>query len=147
MTRLQWILTLALALAACSNPDGSQSVDVFKLKLGDCANGSLAGATVDAVDRLSCDQPHVYEVYHVFDLRGSEFPGDKEVGRLAEEGCVAAFEGFVGESYQDSKWFLSYLQPNADGWVRIGDREVVCMVHNEAESKVSGSARSTLTKG
>lgn len=139
--RRHWILTSVLALAACSNPDGSQSVDVFKLKLGDCANGSLDGATVDAVDKLSCDLPHVYEVYHVFDLRSQEFPGDDEVGRLAEAGCVAAFERFVGEPYEDSKWFLSYLQPNADGWRRIGDREVVCMVHNEAESKVTGSAR------
>jgi hypothetical protein len=118
------------------------TVSVFDLNVGDCLNGNAQGV-VGTMDRVTCDQPHVFEVYHAFDIAGNVFPGEQSVTQQAETGCIAAFEGYVGKDYQQSALFLNTLWPTADSWVQQNDREVLCMLHNQDMSPRTGSARGT----
>lgn len=61
-----------------------------------------------------------------------EYPGEDAVMAAAEEGCLPAFEEFVGIAYDSSEleWFP--LTPTESGWDEFGDREIVCAVFDPA---------------
>lgn len=144
---LRPVLVLALSVAmlsACTRAGeapGSETVDVFTIKLGDCLSSGMDAQSVAEMDKIDCAKPHVYEVYHAFDIDRGAFPGDDVVDKLAEEGCTKAFAGFVGKSYDDSELHLQTLTPQADGWKEKNDREVLCLIVTEDESPRTGSAK------
>lgn len=119
--------------------DDGEEVGVFTLKVGDCL-GDVALDEISSVTELSCDAPHIYEIYHAFDIAGDEYPGDDEVVAEAQEVCLDEFEGFVGIDYNDSELEISYLFPTSNSWTLGNDREVLCMVLNLDGSSRSGSA-------
>lgn len=148
-------LGLMMAGAGCSfleedqttrDEDGSivegGELGAFTIQLGDCIGGELA-EEVGSVDGVPCDEPHQFEVYHLFDLPEGDgnFPGDLRVGELADEGCLAAFEPFVGQAIGASVYDFFRLTPTQETWERIGDREVVCMVSNFDGTPKTGSAK------
>lgn len=119
--------------------DNGEEVGVFTLKVGDCL-GDVALEEITSVTELSCDNPHIYEIYHAFDISGDVYPGDDEVVTEAQESCLAEFEGFVGVQYEDSALEISYLYPTQNSWTLGDDREVLCMVINLDGSSRTGSA-------
>jgi hypothetical protein len=146
-------LTVAGLLAACSfipspegDPGGDPSgtgpgrADVFMLVVGDCFDevDESDGEPVDDVPQVDCAAPHDYEIYDSFDLEGDEYPGHDEANATADEGCLAAFEPFIGLDYDSSAYDFSHLVPTAESWRSGGDREVLCLVFDPA-GKTSGS--------
>ena len=57
----------------------------------------------------------------------------------ADEACRPAFEDYVGVAYDDSEWFGTFINPSEETWAE-GDREIVCVLHTEDETEVTGSA-------
>jgi hypothetical protein len=73
------------------------------------------------------------------------WPGADTVGERADETCLDAFAGFVGESYDSSELDFVSLSPTEDSW-SLGDRGVVCLVvqpdaSGENLEQVTGSLR------
>ena len=118
----------------------SGDLGVFAIKVGDCFDEVDYSSQVDEVSGLACDGEHIYEVYHAFDIAGDTFPGDESVVTSAQDGCLAAFEGFVGMDYNESVLDISYLYPTEDSWNLGDDREVLCMVYNLDGTPRVGSA-------
>ncbi len=118
------------------------TVDVFSLAVGDClSDGVTTGTTVSDMQKISCTSPHDYEVYHVFDLPKGAYPGEDVVDKASDAGCSPAFEAFIGKAYDDSKLGLQSLTPQKDGWDQRDDREVVCLIVDADEKKLTGSMR------
>lgn len=119
--------------------DDGEEVGVFTLNVGDCL-GDVPLEEISSVTELSCENSHIYEIYHAFDISGDVYPGNDEVVSEAQEKCLDEFEGFVGIVYEDSALEISYLYPTSDSWTLGNDREVLCMVLNLDGSSRSGSA-------
>lgn len=114
--------------------------DVFTLRVGDCLNtGESEAEEVSSVPVVPCSEPHTDEIFFSFDITEETFPGADEVVRLADEGCLAEFEGFVGMAYADSVLDYWAMYPTDGSW-KSGDREVLCMVWDPAGDTV-GSLR------
>ena len=82
------------------------------------------------------------EVYATYDIPGSDFPGQNAVQANAGDGCLAAFDAYVGIDYFDSTLEISALTPTSDSWGQ-GDREVVCFLFDLNGAKLTTSARGT----
>ena len=144
-----WVLVSA---AACSRGGeagsaapvaavASDTVDVFSVQVGDCLSDNEAGDTVSEMKKLSCAQPHDYEVYHTFELPAGAYPGEAVVDQAADAGCTPVFERFIGKAYDDSELSLQSLTPQQGSWKDRNDREVVCMIVSGDETQLTGSAR------
>lgn len=116
-------------------------VSAFDLEVGDCFDTDDV-STVDEVTVTSCDTSHVYEVFGLTDYDAEEtadFPGDDALNSAANAACRPAFEEYVGVAYDDSEWFGTFINPSEETWAN-GDREIVCVLHTEDETEVTGSA-------
>lgn len=137
-----------IALAGCSllNNLGNQTqtgegtdTDVFTIKVGDCLNDASAGDEVSSVPTVPCSEPHDSEAYHAFNLPDGEYPGDANIQTAAGEGCVPAFDTYVGIAYQESKLDFAYYFPTTASWAD-GDREILCIVY-DPNGQVTGSLK------
>src|SRR5262245_9544180 len=74
------------------------NVSAFAMRVGDCFDDgdTFSSEEVDGVAGVPCSKPHDNEVYAVFNLTTSTFPGD-QIGELSQQGCVERFEAFVGK--------------------------------------------------
>lgn len=120
------------------------NADVFSLRVGDCldTDESMGDETM-SVPVVPCSEPHADEIYYSFDITEPTYPGNDEVIRIADEGCYAEFEGFVGTPYADSQIDYWPMYPTEGSW-KNGDREVLCMVWDPAGDTVGtlgGSGR------
>ena len=128
-------LLLLVLVSACS------SVSALDLEVGQCFNTEDV-SSVDEVTVVGCDAAHVYEVFGLSDYEAAEdadFPGADTLSSAAQEACRPAFEDYVGVAYDDSEWFGTFLNPSEATWAD-GDREIVCVLHTEEETEVTGSA-------
>jgi hypothetical protein len=109
------------------------TVDAFAAEVGDCFMDDFAGEVmtqVTDIDAVPCDQPHRNEVYALFDLPDGDFPGEEELVRQVQEGCVERFADFAGIAQDKTRLDLAYLFPTQMTWDSQGDREVVCAVYD-----------------
>ncbi len=120
------------------------SVDSFEIKVGDCLGAGVTGE-VQSVAGLPCTEPHQYEVYHLFTIPEGDgtYPGLEAVQDQADEGCHAAFEGFVGIAYDSSGFEISYISPTQVSWEdpTQKDRLVQCLIGQSGGPLTVGSAR------
>lgn len=130
---------LATGLLATACSEGN----VFSLEVGQCFNDPEATDEISDVALVDCAEPHNNEVYHLFDIPGDEFPGRSTVSDLATEGCIDAFETFVGASYATSDFGIFPISPTEDSWNRADDREVVCALFDLTTNESTGSARNS----
>lgn len=137
--RLSVIALAALALAGA----GCDGGNVFSLAVGDCFDDEAgADEEITSVPMVDCDEPHDNEVYHVFDLEdAADYPGDAAVQEAADEGCLDAFEPFVGTPYLDSELEYFTITPTAQSWEDADDREVICSVYELSFDKMEGTMR------
>jgi hypothetical protein len=129
-------VALAYTTMACQG-------NVFQLKVGECFNGASTGDVSD-VTVIACTSPHDAEVYSTFQYPNapSDYPGSATVKTTAEDGCKTAFAPFVGKSFDESVYGLSYLQPTADSW-KTGDRTIDCLITSTDTTQLTGSAKGT----
>ena len=124
------------------------SLDAFTIRLGDCFNNTYSLASDDAGEVSSlpgvpCSEPHDNEVYAVFDVNLSSFPGDEAMSEHAFEQCLGRFKDFVGNAYEESVLDITALYPSNQSWNAHSDREVVCAVYDMNGEKLMGSAHAS----
>lgn len=122
-------------------PVEPEDQDVMILAVGDCLNEwtSNLDDTVSSVPIVDCDDPHDFEVYYegVLDESG-EYPGEDELLEMVDEGCIDAFEDFVGSPYLASELYQTSLWPTEDGWEQ-GSRDYLCLVGHMDGSQSTGT--------
>ena len=131
LKRIAPVFIVALVLASCGG-------SILTLDVGTCFDDPPSFADVTDVPVVSCDEPHDNEVIGLLELGGSTYPGNEVVGARAEEGCIDAFEPYVGIAYAESIYDVGWFAPTADSW-SIGDREVLCFAFDLTGSKTEGS--------
>jgi hypothetical protein len=122
-------------------PEGDP-VAADRIEVGDCFNDQ------DAIDLATlpvvpCGEPHDNEVYHLFLLpepADGAYPGNERVASLTRDGCLAAFEPYVGTAYESSALEIFPIPPSEASWSG-GDREVVCALYDARRQELTGSAR------
>jgi hypothetical protein len=119
------------------------SLDAFQMRVGDCFDDGSAfteeSNNVDSVPGVPCSMPHDNEVYAVFDVAVTSFPGDG-MADMAQEACQERFEAFVGKDYESSSLDIATLYPSSDSW-KQNDREVICAVYDIDAKKLTGSVK------
>ncbi|MWV51229.1 hypothetical protein GRS96_18320 [Rathayibacter sp. VKM Ac-2803] len=141
---------LALGLSGCSTVNSMMggetrddtsgeiveggTTDVFQLRVGDCLNDELSETATEVTDvpTVPCTEPHSYEVFqNVTMAEADEYPGETATTDQAETECSAAFDGFVGLSYEESQYDFSYYYPTQESWDG-GDRTINCLITDPA---------------
>ena len=155
--RIAILLALVVvAVGACSDDEKAQVVDKFvhDLRPGDCFNGRPRAApqytgpqdtggakrTVLVVDSLPCSGSHDKEVFAVFEhpaKSGGPFPGEKEVGKVAQDGCAERFEGYAGSPFGKSDLQVAVIAPGPVPWDTEDDRTIVCTLQGSKPLKGS----------
>ncbi len=117
---------LGLAIAGVLSLSACNLNAAADLTVGDCFNDNFGDAEeVSTVPTVDCDKSHNAEVYHVFDVNFGGTYDEDAVLTAADEGCFAAFEAYVGISYEESLVYYFGFYPLLVGW-NDGDREVIC---------------------
>jgi putative regulator of septum formation len=109
---------------------------VFSLRAGECINSSSNGLSVTVV---SCATPHQAEVFAIFRLAGSSWPGTAAVQQQASNGCANRLAGYVNPNLLNAGLAQEYVYPDQQAW-QAGVRTVVCEV-SAATGPLSGSVR------
>jgi hypothetical protein len=130
------------ASASASADASGVQTSAFDLELGDCfSTGDIS--TVTEVTVVDCAAPHVYEVFGLTEYQAAatdSFPGDDALNSAADDACRPAFDDYVGIAYDDSDWYGTFINPSESTWAD-GDREIVCVLHTQDETSVTGSAK------
>lgn len=134
-----WIgLIAAVVIGGLIFKGGTRQVN--DLQVGDCFNTDTSQDIGD-VDAVPCGEPHAYELFHISTMTdGGSYPTGTEFDSQTDAACRPAFTEYVGTAYDDSALFVSTLTPSEDGW-NNGDHTVQCILHEEDESKITGSQR------
>ena len=92
-------------------------VPVDDLVTGDCLpDGSFTEGRRSTVEVVPCGDLHEAEVYADFDLEGDDFPGEDQVTRLAEGGCLDRLETMTGATWEDLPYEMYYFYPQEQDW-------------------------------
>ena len=137
-------------LFAARRGDSGEIVDagnlsVFDLQEGDCFDAGLNSGQVTEISEvraIPCAEPHVYEMFSVADYPAGESPSaaDADYTPWERENCLGRFEAYVGIDYDSSMYYISALVPTDSSWAQ-GDHTLMCFLHNDPESAMTGSAR------
>ena len=124
----------------------SGNVDAFTIRPGDCFNDADAfgmdqAGEVSSLPGVPCSEPHDNEVYAVFEVSFTEFPGDDQIAVSAFEQCLVRFASFVGTAYESSTLDIAALYPSGQSWSIQADREVICAVYDMNGGKLEGTAK------
>lgn len=154
---------VALVLSACGTvtaPDSDtadggataetptrQTVFANDLAVGDCWDpldfdvaGGQENELVSAdVELVPCEEAHTAEVYAVFDVEGTEYPGDEELWTECSLQCYERFEPFVGIEYEASALDVNLMTPCRKSWEFEDDRTAICSVIDLYGDPLTGS--------
>jgi hypothetical protein len=109
------------------------------LSPGDCIAG-LPETYIYAVARVGCEEPHLLEVFALFDLaEAAPYPGDRAVADAADDGCVQRFDAYVGTPYLESELDVGHATPTGQTWDEEDDRTVICWTFARDGSLLSRS--------
>ena len=135
-TRAALLLAAVLTVAALACTKEVATADV-----GECFERPENTGSISDFETVDCDEPHFGEVYHKFDISGDDFPGDEAVTQEAQDGCLPAFEDYVGIPYEESVYEIFPITPTRETWVEAGDREVICVLIAPDQANIVGSKR------
>ena len=120
--------------------ESAGSLDAFTMQVGDCFDDAvLGGGEISDVPGVPCSTPHDNEVYALFDIPGTKFPGVDAIGELADDGCLERFEAAIGLNYQESVIAITTMYPSQGSWDQKGDREVICVGYHMELDKLEGT--------
>jgi hypothetical protein len=141
MSHLSAVL-LALVVAAgvaCNNEEKKPFLDVsvHDLRPGTCFVGvprvpeKAEGEkrTLLVVATVPCNTMHEKEVFAVFEhpaKPGALYPGQKELGKVAQDGCADRFDDYVGRPFGESDLQVAVIAPGPVPWDEDDDRTIVC---------------------
>ena len=114
------------------------SVGVLRLSPGDCF---LLGADeIEGVDAVPCADDHQAEVFAIFDLAATEWPGAASIAQIAKSGCLDRFRNATGHVFDPVHMAITGYAPSERSWK--DDRRVLCVLtaHN------SGLVRGQVTR-
>jgi hypothetical protein len=118
-------------------------VAVDRIDVGTCFNDAGDEGAFDYTELavVRCAEPHDNEVYHLFDAQGgATYPGDEQIAEVTRNGCLSAFEAYVGKPYTDSALAILPIPPSKTSW-NGGDRQVVCALYDAGRKELTGSAK------
>ena len=127
------------------NGGGDIATSVMDLKVGDCFNRSDSSDQVGTVDVVSCDTPHLYEVFNNSDIDDKKYttvPTGDALSDAVYDACHDAFKTYVGIDYESSSYGFSDFHPSADSW-DSGDRTINCLITSQDDKPLTGSARNS----
>jgi hypothetical protein len=106
--------------------DGSEPID--QLGVGDCFDAGTA-TEVYSVPVVDCNELHSSELYGTVEVTAfdSTYPGEDALLEWVNAKCEQQFPGYVGEPYEDSRYWIEVFFPTGDGWDE-GDRNAFCTV-------------------
>jgi len=124
---------------------GAGNLSVFDLQVGDCFDAAFdpnAYTEIDEVHAIPCAEAHQYEMYTVAEYPAGEAPSgpEEDYTPWETEACLGGFESYVGLDYDSSMYYISALVPTDSSWAQ-GDNTLMCFLHNDVESAMTGSAR------
>ena len=119
-------LTLALTTSACSLLSFGPRTSAFSMKVGQCVQ-LPTGDNITDLETTDCSALHDAEVFHLTQVTEDERPSDSELEDMGGDACLAAFEGYVGISYEESALDYTILYPSPGSWEQ-GDREIICFI-------------------
>ena len=143
------LMLLIILLSACGQDAergnegdivASGAVDVFTIKVGDCFDDQSNDEVAD-VPGVPCTDAHDNEAYYTYDVDYPEWPGEDVLQEAGKEECLAHFEDYVGQTYDDSILDVYSLRPTEYGWRKLKDREVVCVAYDMNGEKLSQSVK------
>ena len=117
------------------------SVGVLRLSPGDCF--LLGSDEIEAVDAVPCAESHQAEVFAVFDLADTEWPGSASIEQIAKSGCLDRFQNATGHLFDPVRMTITGYAPSEQSWK--DDRRVLCVVAAPDFGLVRGQA--TLRSG
>lgn len=121
--------------------DGS-SIDIFKLKVGDCKfEDDQSSTELSDTNVVPCDEAHDEEVYAEFTLPDGDFPSEDALDAAADPKCGEEFTKFVGLAVDASKLDYFYYSPTKQGWDELDDRLIQCVLYADDESQLTGSMK------
>ena len=106
---------------------------VFSLKTGECFDPQGQSYTL-----VSCDSPHVAEVFATFTLTGTKWPGDAAAQAAASSGCASRLTEYLNPQLAISV-SSTYVYPDSVAW-QAGTRTVICEVR-ASSGQLTGSVR------
>ena len=129
---------LSLRDSSVRSPSGDIAVagrvGVLRLLPGDCF---LLGADeIEEVDAVPCDEDHQAEVFAVFDLADTEWPGAAAVAQVTKSGCLDRFRNATGHVFDPVHMAITGYAPSERSWKE--DRRVLCVVTAHDVSLVRG---------
>ena len=129
---------LSLRDSSVRSPSGDIAVagrvGVLRLLPGDCF---LVGADeIEEVAAVPCDEDHQAEVFAVFDLAATEWPGAAAVAQVTKSGCLDRFRNATGHVFDPVHMAITGYAPSERSWKE--DRRVLCVVTAHDVSLVRG---------
>ena len=119
------------------------------LATGDCLNARYRavqpGGTIDPrnLRPVGCATPHEDEVVGTMTYtEAGGFPGMPGFEAFAQAPCLAAFESYVGISFDVSVLDMFILTPTDQTWLK-GHRDIACIVMTVDGSQLTGTVRGT----
>lgn len=113
---------------------GAVNVHALGLVVGDCIDWPSSGSQpIESVPLMPCGQAHNAQVFAMFELSGSGYPGDDAVALAADQGCA---DREASMSAAASSMQISYLRPGQADWA-IGDRGVTCVAFDQTPDLTS----------
>ena len=109
---------------------------VFGLRPGQCVNSGSDALTFTV---QSCARPHDAEVFAVFSLPATAWPGASAVQADAGDGCASRFGSYIDPQLAGASLTQQYVYPNQAAW-QAGERTVVCEV-SAVTGQLTGSVR------
>jgi len=130
--------------AAVAGVFGLGANNVFDVEVGQCFNDPDEFVEeVANLDIVDCAEPHDNELYHTFDLTGDVYPNADDMEFMAQSGCIAAFEEYVGTDYWSSSLDIGWLSPSPESWEQLDDREIACVLYDMNLAKLTGTVEGT----
>jgi hypothetical protein len=117
----------------------SGRVSLEDLVPGDCVNDLVEGRRVTSLSAVPCSEPHDGEVFAVFNLPETSWPGESSVDDDAVQGCTDRLGEYSPAAADDETLELLYFSPTEQSW-RLDDRAVVCLA-TQGGTKRTGSIR------
>jgi hypothetical protein len=107
------------------------TTSVYSLRTGDCLQNPGTRLGILTVRVVPCDQPHNTQVFAVFTVAGSGYPGTAALQRQAATGCHTRIAGSINRSLITNSMTLQYLYPESQSWAD-GHRSITCLVVSSA---------------
>ncbi|HSM02596.1 MAG TPA: septum formation family protein [Acidimicrobiia bacterium] len=136
---VNWTEIVDMFLAAELGLDSEALVSVFELAVGDCFDDpNFDTDEIVEVPGVPCPNPHDNEVFFVFSMTETTYPGLEASLDAAYDRCIEEFDGYVGIDYLVSDFDVWAVVPTQGLWDG-GERAVVCALYALDFSKLTGS--------